>query len=192
MSYDEVDDEAATRVASPLVDDFTETRQENMVDDQTMTHVAHRQPGVPEPVPPTRQDGATPGQNVLPTLPMPVVAEQRPVPAPRPAAGAPVPDVLPPTQSYGPDPRGPVSQVPLGSFPMAPGVAPQFPPQHSQQPPPQPYYVPPEHGPSGGYPPNYLPPADDGDVHGLKALLALIVFLAVALAIVVILLFIRR
>jgi len=174
-SYDEIDDEAETRIAAPPSE-----AHEFPVDDETMTRVAGSPPRVE---PPPARGG------VLPTLPMPEVpdfqaATRADGPRPRPAAGAPAEpprahdDVLPPTQPF----------IQAGSFP--PPLAPA--------PPPQPFAPPPHYGPANVPPPygQYPPPqqygADPGGDQGLKALVGLIVFLAVALAIVLILLVIRR
>lgn len=175
--YGEVDDEAETRVAAPP----SEARE--FVDEETMTRVATgNRRAEPEP----RRGG------VLPTLPMPEVpdfqATRADVPRPRPAAGAPAPasrpreDVLPPTVPF----------IQAGSFP--PPEAPAFPPpqdHYGYSAPPPVYGPPPEH--YGHLAPRQQPyPPPTGGDQGLKALVGLIVFLAVALAIVLLLLFIRK
>jgi len=175
--YDDVDDDAATRVAGSPFDDLAESGQE-IVDDETMTRVARPHLSSPG-LPPTRQQADPAKKNVLPTMPMSVVAPQ---PQPEP----PRPDTLPPTQSFGPNPHLPPVVAPLGSSPPlsgAPGAEPR------PEPPPGGYYPPPE---PPQYPSHYGPPPPADDVQGLKALFALIVFLAVALAIVILLLVIRR
>lgn len=182
-SYDEVDDDAETRIAAPPSE-----AAEFPVDDETMTRVA----GAPQPPAPTRG-------GVLPTLPMPsreipdFQATRADVPMPRPAAGAPAPpsgpshDVLPPTQPF----------IQAGSFPPPPGAA--FPPQqpgaaqaYGYSAPPAPFVQSGPPPPHGQYPPPQPYPPETGGDQGLKALVGLIVFLAVALAIVLILLVIRR
>jgi hypothetical protein len=182
-SYDDVDDNAATRVAGSPFDDFVETRQEQ-VDDETMTRVARPHLSSPG-LPPTRQQADPAKKNVLPTMPMSVVAPQA---QPEP----PKPDVLPPTQSFGPNPHLPPVIAPLGSFPPVSGspgtpAVPSAEPRYEQ---PSGGYSPPQEPPP--YPTHYGPPPPADDVQGLKALFALIVFLAVALAIVILLLVIRR
>ncbi|MFO0571797.1 MAG: DUF4339 domain-containing protein [Polyangiaceae bacterium] len=172
-SYGEVDDDAETRVASPPSEAAGFS-----VDDETMTRVAS--PNVQAPA--ARRGG------VLPTLPMRETADPMqetradvPAPKPRPAAGAPAPpsahgDVLPPTQPF----------VQVGSFPPVPG--PGQPPAYD----PNAYYsAPPGQLPPHPYTPYPQAPQDSGD-QGLRALVGLIIFLAVALAIVLILLVIRR
>lgn len=179
-AYDEVDDDAETRVAAPPSEaaDFP-------VDDETMTKVAA---GNVRPEPQRERGG------VLPTLPMPAVpdfqATRADVPKPRPAAGAPAPasrpraeDALPPTVPF----------VQAGAFPPPPGAShPGTPPSPYGYPPPPQYHPGPVAPPPWGqYPPPPHPESSGGD-QGLKALVGLIVFLAVALAIVLILLLIRR
>lgn len=179
LAYGEVDDEAETRIAPPPSEaaDFP-------VDDETMTRVAggNRPPEAP-----------APRGGVLPTLPMPATpdfsATRADPPKPRPAAGAPAAlrpydDAVPPTMPY----------INAGSFPPA-GPA-QLPTQPPASPgygyPPQPWsgHAPPP--PGHTYPPPTHYPADASGDQGLKKLVGLIVFLAVALAIVLILLVIRR
>jgi hypothetical protein len=186
LPYDESDD-AATRVASPMSE---VSPRSYAFDDETMTRVA------------TGRSSAAPaapraGPGVLPTLPMRELEDMqeklRPVTAPRPAAGAPPPPSGP---RLDPDDEpsiqvNPALQVPAGSFPRTPlteeyqAVEPTVadrPPYPAPLPPTQGFqqYPPP--------PPSYTNEPDQG----LRALVALIVFLAVALAIVLVLLFIRR
>jgi hypothetical protein len=186
-AYDEADDDAATRVASPLGEGPPPT--DFAVDDETMTRVAAKPAAAPAP----RVAG------VLPTLPMVAASERmsRALPSPRPAAGAPPPaserrnEPMPPTQSYAPDVEvHPSMRIPAGELPP---VAPLQPPHQSVTPfyselPQQPY---PPYDPRS-LPPGYAPPPAPAGDQGLKALVALIVFLAVALAIVVILLIVRH
>lgn len=182
--YDEVDDDAETRVAQPP-SEMMPTPPPYAVDDETMTRVAAGN----RPAPAPQRAG------VLPTVPMPEVpdfqATRADMPQPRPAAGQRDPrnDAMPPTQPF----------IQVGNFPnpTGPGLPPVMPPHD-----PNAQYgygaAPPQFG-SGSYPPytrDYPPqqppyPADSSE-QGLKALVGLIVFLAVALAIVLILLLIRH
>lgn len=181
LAYGEVDDEAETRIAPPPSEaaDFP-------VDDETMTRVA----GGNRPV-----EAPAPRAGVLPTLPMPATpdfsATRADPPRQRPAAGAPAAaaarsrdDAIPPTVPF----------IHAGSFPP-PGAAQvplqqAAPPTHGYPPQPWPGAPPPPYGPPYP-PPAHYPPDPSGD-QGLKKLVGLIVFLAVALAIVLILLLIRR
>lgn len=189
--YDEADDDAATRVATPH--DELAAPPDFQVDDETMTRVARAPAGSPG-------DAGQMGPKVLPTMPMSRVVEREPIPSPRPAAGMPpviaAPaqhDVLPPTQPFRPEVHVAPQHALPGSFPPvggAPPVHPHFQAPYGTVPP---GLVPPQQ--PGFYPPQYpqppLPPPAAPD-QGLRALVALIVFLAVALAIVVLLLVIRR
>jgi hypothetical protein len=190
-AYDESDD-AATRVASPLSE---VSPRSYAFDDETMTRVAT---GRASAAPAQRSQGG-----VLPTLPMDQLKElesaMRPITSPRPAAGAP-PAPSSPRPSLPDEPSiqvAPGLQVPDGSFPpvkrtedfnvVVPTVA---------DPPLQ------QHYPHEQYPPRSVPPTQGFQQYphsqshepdqGLRALVALIVFLAVALACVLVLLFIRR
>lgn len=189
-AYDESDD-AATRVASPMSE---VSPRSYAFDDETMTRVA------------TGRSSAAPAQRsqggVLPTLPMDQLKEleaaMRPITAPRPAAGAPATPSSP-RPSIPDEPSiqvAPGLEVPDGSFPpvqrtedfraVVPTIADPL-----QQ-----------HYPRDQYPPRSLPPTQGFSQYphsgpqepdqGLRALVALIVFLAVALACVLVLLFVRR
>lgn len=188
-AYDESDD-AATRVASPLSE---VSPRSYAFDDETMTRVAT---GRASAAPAQRSQGG-----VLPTLPMDQLkdleAAMRPIISPRPAAGAPpVPSSPRPSLQDEPSIQvAPGLQVPAGSFPavkptedfqaVVPTVA-DVGLQQSQR-----GYRPEALPPTQGfqqYPPSYQQEPDQG----LRALVALIVFLALALACVLVLLFIRR
>ena len=173
-AYGDVDDEAETRIAPPPSEaaDFP-------VDDETMTRVATG---------PLPRSINAPRGAVLPTLPMPATYEQPSspgqAPSPRAAAGAAGPpsnapaDVMPPTVPF-----INTGSFPPPEYPSVPRQAPEAPPAHWQGgPPPPPMQYQPQH---------YYAPDPAGD-QGLKKLVGLIVFLAVALAIVLILLLIRR
>ena len=197
--YDAADDDAETRVADSS--QFLPRAPEFQVDDETMTHVATNPSDAPVLAP----------SAVRPTLPMPAPLEptlDRPISSPRPAAGAPPATSLPgqelgeglaSTRVYGPvaalNPSqapgfgGPAASgfpAPQGAFPVPPGAQPPaaqgyfqgYYPQNPQGMPPYPHS-----------PPQVSPPEHD---QGLRALVALILFLAVALAVVLILLFVRR
>ena len=182
LAYGEVDDEAETRIAPPPSEaaDFP-------VDDETMTRVA----GGNRPV-----EAPAPRAGVLPTLPMPATpdfsATRADPPRQRPAAGAPAAavarsrdDAIPPTVPF----------IHAGSFPPPGATQPPLqqgahPPTHGYPPQPWPGAPPPPYG-APYPPPAHYPPDPSGD-QGLKKLVGLIVFLAVALAIVLILLLIRR
>jgi hypothetical protein len=177
-AYGEVDDEAETRIAPPPSEaaDFP-------VDDETMTRVATG------PVPRSIRERRG---GVLPTLPMPASSNLPPgleLPTPRPAAGA----ALPPPLDRADAPPPTLPFINAGSFPTPDGhsAAVQSPiaGPHAHAPQQWPGSLPPQ---QMQYPPQqYYAPDPAGD-HGLKKLVGLIVFLAVALAIVLILLLIRR
>jgi hypothetical protein len=181
LAYGEVDDEAETRIAPPPSEaaDFP-------VDDETMTRVAGGNRAAEAPAP---------RAGVLPTLPMPSTpdfsATRADPPRQRPAAGAPAAaarshdDVIPPTMPF----------IHAGSFPPPGAALPPLrqaapPPTHGYPPQPWPGPPPPPYG-APYPPPTHYPPDPTGDP-GLRKLVGLIVFLGVALAIVLILLLIRR
>jgi hypothetical protein len=189
-AYDESDD-AATRVASPLSE---VSPRSYAFDDETMTRVAHA------------RSSAAPAQprtgGVLPTLPMEKLKELenlRVATAPRPAAGAPPPPSGPkPSMSDEPSIQvAPGLQVPNGSFPPVQrtedfqAVVPTVSDAALQQHQPRDAYPPQSRPPAQGYP-QYPPSYQQEPDQGLRALVALIVFLALALACVLVLLFIRR
>jgi hypothetical protein len=189
-AYDESDD-AATRVASPMSE---VSPRSYAFDDETMTRVAHARSSS---APAQRSTGG-----ILPTLPMDQLKELegiRPVTAPRPAAGAP-PPASAPRPSLPDEPSiqvAPGLQVPDGSFPSVQrtedfqAVVPTVADPALQQHQPRNLYPPHALPPTQGYP-QYPPSQQQEPDQGLRALVALIVFLALALACVLVLLFVRK
>jgi hypothetical protein len=123
----------------------------------------------------------------------------RPATAPRPAAGAPPPPSVP-RLSTSDEPSiqvAPGLEVPMGSFPPVQrtedfqAVVPTVADAALRQNQPRDAYPPQSLPPTEGYP-QYPPSYQQEPDQGLRALVALIVFLALALACVLVLLFIRR